>query len=302
MTTKIFKIPSFDKKFICPHVLGSYDEESNEFSVEKSNKIQDANPESNTFKHLVNKLDIPCLFPEEDEEDEEIKTIQNKIEIINLPEDEFNEHFESKSITSFNFDSSTSSNSFHILTAKNDEDDDDEEEDGENDSTNNLITKLMIFNRSNRYNNPLIFMQYLAALLSTFNLHSINVLHSNVIDFIKNSVADSFEVDDEDDIDGEYIEMMEPFKNVSKIDTTSLETMMKDMQRHEQKQIRMGRSDLGNKLIIHDNTWYIVNNLNNKTEEETDQVDGNACSILLQIGESLITTIAVLLLKTSKNI
>ena len=144
-------------------------------------------------------------------------------------------------------------------------------------------------------------MQYLAALLSTFNLHSINVLHSNVIDFIKNSVADSFEVDDEDDIDGEYIEMMEPFKNVSKIDTTSLETMMKDMQRDEQKQIRMGRSDLGNKLIIHDNTWYIVNNLNNKTEEETDQVDGNACSILLQIGESLITTIAVLLLKNIKK-
>ena len=72
------------------------------------------------------------MFPEEDEE---IKTIQNKI--LNLSEDEFNEHFESKSITSFNFDSSTSSNSFHILTAKNDEDDDDdeEEEDGENDST-----------------------------------------------------------------------------------------------------------------------------------------------------------------------
>ena len=45
MTTKISKIPSFDKKFICPHVLGSYDEESNEFSVEKSNKVQDANPE-----------------------------------------------------------------------------------------------------------------------------------------------------------------------------------------------------------------------------------------------------------------
>ena len=95
------------------------------------------------------------MFPEEDEEDEEIKTMQNKIEIINLPEDEFNEHFESKSITSFNFYSSTSSNSFHILTTKNDEDedDDDDEEDGENDSTNNLITKLMIFNRSNRYNN-----------------------------------------------------------------------------------------------------------------------------------------------------
>ena len=107
------------------------------------------------------------------------------------------------------------------MTAKNDEDDD---EDGENDSTNNLITKLTIFNRSNRYNNPLIFMQYLAALLSTFNLHSINVLHSNVIDFIKNSVADSFEVNDEDDIDGEYIEMMEPFKNFSKINTTSLKT------------------------------------------------------------------------------
>ena len=124
-------------------------------------------------------------------------------------------------------------------------------------------------------------------------------MHSNVIDFIKNSVADSFEVDDEEDIDGQYIEMMEPFKNVSKINTTSLETMMKDMQRHEQKQIRMGRSDLGNKLIIHDNTWYIVNNLNNKTEE--DQLENSACSILLQIGGSLIATIAVLLLKNIKK-
>ena len=40
MTTKIFKIPSFDKKFICPHVLGSYDEESNEFSVKKTTKFK----------------------------------------------------------------------------------------------------------------------------------------------------------------------------------------------------------------------------------------------------------------------
>ena len=138
-------------------MLGSYDEESNEFSVDKSNKIQDANPESNTFKHLVNKLYIPCLFPEEDEE---IETIQNKIEILNLSEEEFNEHFESKSITSFDFDSSSSSSSssFHILAAK-DEEDDDEEDGEEKDSTNKLITKLMIFNRSNRCDNPLIFMQ-----------------------------------------------------------------------------------------------------------------------------------------------
>ena len=46
-------------------------------------------------------------------------------------------------------------------------------------------------------------MQYLAALLYAFNLHSINVLHSNIIDFIKVSVADSFEVDDEDDVDND---------------------------------------------------------------------------------------------------
>ena len=289
-------------------MLGSYDEESNEFSVEKSNKIEDTNPESNTFKHLVNKLDIPCLFPEEDEEDEEIETIQNKIEILNLSEEEFNEHFESKSITSFDFDSSSSSSSssFHILAAK-DEEDDDEEDGEEKDSTNKLITKLMIFNRSNRYDNPLIFMQYLAALLYALNLHSINVLHSNIIDFIK-AISDSFEVDDEDDVDNGDIEMMEPFKNVSKIDTSSLETIMKDMQKHEQRQIRLGRSDLANKLIIYDagaeNTWYIVNNLlNNKTEEEkeTDQVDNNVCGILLQIGGSLITTIAVLLLKNIKT-
>ena len=75
--------------------------------------------------------------------------------------------------------------------------------------------------------------------------------------------------------------------------------MMKDMQRHEQKQIRMGRSDLRNKLIIHDNTWYIANNLNNKTEE--DKVDNSAYSILLEIGGSLITTIAILLLKNIKK-
>ena len=101
---------------------------------------------------------------------------------------------------------------------------------------------------------------------------------------------------------------MEPFKNVSKRDTSSLETIMKDMQKHEQRQIRLGRSDWANKLIIYDdgteNTWYIVNNLlNNKTEEEkeTDQADSNVCSILLQIGGSLITTIAVLLVKNIKK-
>ena len=145
-------------------------------------------------------------------------------------------------------------------------------------------------------------------MLYALNLHSINVLHSNIIDFIKASVSDSFEVDDEDDVDNEDIERMEPFKNVSKIDTSSLETIMKDMQKHEQRQIRLGRSDLANKLIIYDdgaeNTWYIVNNLlNNKTEEEkeTDQVDDNVCGILLQIGGSLITTIAVLLLKNIKK-
>ena len=216
---KNVEIPSFENNFVKNGIKCSFDNENNEFVVQRSGDKYNPSPENNTFKKLLQ---------------------------------------------------------FNLIENAND----DNEEEEKNQEVHNLIDKLSKA-LSIDHNNPIIFIQYLVVLLSTFKFGSIKVPNMSLL-----------EDEDEDDDDE---------KTLTKLNMSNMNEAITF--------IRNLRNPQGCQLVICDeddekrNTWYIVRNWESQEYENMgDNTDGgDLCSILLQIGGSLLMTIGVLVMKNIKK-
>ena len=288
----IVKIPSFKRSFVKPGILASYDNSTGEILLEKSEETSyDKDKCNNIFQKVLQNSLLPKIDEQavkvEEREDYSIGH-NDGIKLIEMSKKEYEEEFlEQKQIQFLTFKSKEGEHeeeeTFHVIHP--DEQDKSNIEDFDC-SLENIDSRLTVFMENT---NPISTIQFLSLLLPNLLCQSITVITENIEQHLEGLLNDDWNLD-EDESTGNSNSYQGHFRFFQKIDIPKTAEQLKVYE------------SVGDKIIIYNseyeadtnNGWYVIKG---EKKEISDDVDGNICDVVLQIGLNLISTVVILAFK-----
>ena len=288
----IIKIPSFVRSFVKPGILASYDNETGEIHLEKSEETRyDKDKSSNIFQKVLQNSLLPKIDGKavmvKDREDYSISQ-NDGIKLIEISKKEYEEEFlEQKQIQFLTFKSKNEENekeeeeTFHVIHP--DEQDNSNTKDY---SLENVNSRLTVFMENT---NPISTIQFLSLLLPGLLCQSITVITENIDQHLEGLLNDDWNLDKDRSASNNNL-YRGHFRFFPKIDIPKTAEELKVYE------------SAGDKIIIYNseyekdtnNGWYVIKG---EKKDVGDNVDGNICNVVLELGFNLISTVVILAFK-----
>ena len=307
----LVRIPSFQDNYVRGGLLASYNNQNGEIFIEKSDLVKDPNPESNIFRKLFKALPIEKFISFEEDRNEKTGEYDilpsDNIKVIEMSEEHFlKENLNTQPLTQL-VCLKGEEGLFHVIhLEKSDEIKEQRSFSFGMKSVDDHFKDEMqqqIRMREHKKNTfPILTIQFLSVLLENIKCNSIHTVSSEC--FFREYLKDFINAEYENEA-GEDLGTFKHF-SASKMKNKATTKAFKEYEKPGDKLVIFTNDNLDEPL---DDGWYVLRkseNQNKKTDAgpkkvENDCVDGEVSSILLKVGETLLSTLILLVSKHIKK-
>ena len=295
----LVKIPSFVGNFVKKTIQASYDALTGDISLVRDlNCVVDGRPDQNIYQKILKHSKLPTVLPNESNNDAalyEYNRWYDGINIVEVDEKEFKELVEHEhhlpTFISFTTgdDDDDDDNLYHVFPLEEDEEEQRKENNDEIDAgiVERISSKIESIRRAV---NPIMCVQYLTLLIDFFQISALRVV-SNLHE-LELAIQELLLVTTDNDATQKVVTF---FPKHTTVDASGLQTI-KEVAKPNDVMILY---DSGKEET--ENGIYLVANKKEEEEEEeeaaTDKEDGDVCTLLIQIGASIFSSVALLVAK-----
>ena len=299
----LVKIPSFVGNFVKKTIQASYDALTGNISLVRDvNCVVDGRPDQNTYQKILKHSKLPTVLPNESNNDAalyEYNRWYDGINIVEVDEKEFKELVEHErhllpTFISFTTgdddddDDDDNDNLYHVFPLEEDEEEQRKENNDEIDAgiVERISSKIESIRRAV---NPIMCVQYLTLLIDFFQISALRVV-SNLHE-LELAIQELLLVTTNNDATRQVVTF---FPKHTTVDASGLQTI-KEVAKPNDVMILYDSGKEEN-----ENGIYLVANKKEEEEEEeaaTDKEDGDVCTLLIQIGASIFSSVALLVAK-----
>ena len=294
----LVKIPSFVGNFVKKTIQASYDALTGNISLVRDvNCVVDGRPDQNTYQKILKHSKLPTVLPNESNNDAalyEYNRWYDGINIVEVDEKEFKELVEHErhlptfiSFTTGDDDDDNNENLYHVFPLEEDEEEQRKENNDEIDAgiVERISSKIESIRRAV---NPIMCVQYLTLFIDFFQISALRVV-SNLHE-LELAIQELLLVTTDNDATRQVVTF---FPKHTTVDASGLQTI-KEVAKPNDVMIlyNSGKEEKENGI-------YLVANKKEEEGEETttDNEDGDVCTLLIQIGASIFSSVALLVAK-----